>query len=160
MKFLPLSRFPNWALESVDRRKSAPTAPHFLRTFRFGSRLDSAETTENLSPIGDISTSERQTRPLAGLEPEEPHVRWCGGSGFNPRSYPIISFLISAFDFVSAVNPPPFLIRSCACKPNWGLWDTRRRKHGHSERCESLAEGLRLISLREPPYRIPQTPIE
>ena len=38
--------------------------------------IESAEVTDNLSPMGDIPKTERQTRPLTKLEPDQQREAW------------------------------------------------------------------------------------
>lgn len=47
--------------------------------------IDAATVVQNLSPLGDIPTNERQVRPLTKLEPEQQHEAWNAAIELNPK---------------------------------------------------------------------------
>jgi hypothetical protein len=47
--------------------------------------IDAAQVIRNLSPMGDIPTSERQVRPLTKLEPSEQRLAWKLATAVNPN---------------------------------------------------------------------------
>lgn len=50
--------------------------------------IEAARVVENLSPMGDIPTSERQVRPLAALTPEQQRVAWVEAVATAPNGKP------------------------------------------------------------------------